>query len=151
VARRDEAQYPGKKSKVCLASSMLTAAAGAVHACSAGQCTKDQMNLLSDASSPVWYRAYVQQYEAEICPEVQQVVQALQVQRIVSGHNIMQNGKIKSLCGGRINLIDVGMSRAYFGNMAVWKCSNDSAYAVHSDKSHKLPMPNTASASLSGL
>ncbi len=109
------------------------------------------MNLLSDASSPVWYRAYVQQYEAEICPEVQQVVQALQVQRIVSGHNIMQNGKIKSLCGGRINLIDVGMSRAYFGNMAVWKCSNDSAYAVHSDKSHKLPMPNAASASLSGL
>ncbi|KAA6429207.1 MAG: metallophosphoesterase, partial [Trebouxia sp. A1-2] len=124
---------------------------GAVHACSAGHCTKDQMNLLSDTSSPVWYRGYVQHYEAEICPEVQQVVQALQVQRIVSGHNIMQNGKIKSLCGGRVNLIDVGMSRAYFGNMAVWKCSNDSAYAVHSDKSHKLSMPNTASSSLSAL
>ncbi|KAL0042325.1 hypothetical protein WJX77_009183 [Trebouxia sp. C0004] len=124
---------------------------GAVHACSAGHCTKDQMNMLSDASSPLWYRGYVQQYEAEICPEVQQVVQALQVQRIVSGHNIMQNGKIKSLCGGQVNLIDVGMSRAYFGNMAVWRCSNDSAYAVHSDKSHKLPMPSTASSSVSGL
>lgn len=104
------------------------------------------MNLLSDTTSPVWYRGYVQLYEAEICPEVQKVVQALQVQRIVSGHNIMQNGRIKSLCGGQINLIDVGMSRAYFGNMAVWKCSNDSAYAVHQDRIHRLPMPKPATA-----
>ena len=130
---------------------MVSAAADALHNCSEGHCSKDQMNLLSDANSPVWYRGYVQQYEAEICPEVQQVVETLQVQRVVSGHNIMQNGKIRSLCGGQVNLIDVGMSRAYFGNMAVWKCSNDSASAVHPERSYKLRISKAAVPSLSGL
>ena len=116
----------------------MGAAADALHSCTDGQCSRDQANLLSDANSPIWYRGYVQQYEAEICPEVQQVVKSLQVQRIVCGHNIMQNGKIRSLCGGQVNLIDVGMSHAYFGHMAVWKCSNDTATAVHPERTHRL-------------
>ena len=116
--------------------------ADAVHNCSDKRCTQQEAELLTDASSPVWYRGYVQQYEAEICPEVQQVIQTLQVQRIVSGHNIMQNGRIRSLCGGQVNLIDVGMSHAYFGNMAVWKCANNSAYALHLDKTFKIRAPD---------
>ena len=116
-------------------------AADAVHSCSEGHCSRDQLNLLSDSNSPVWYRGYVQSYEAEICPEVQQVVQALPVQRIVSGHNIMQDGKIKTLCDGRLNLIDVGMSKAYFGNMAVWQCSNDSLAAIHPERTYRLKLP----------
>ena len=55
----------------------------------------------------------------------------MQVQRIVAGHNVMSDGRIKSLCGGKVNLIDVGMSRAYLGNMAVWTCSKDTAMAIH--------------------
>ena len=97
---------------------------------------------MTGANSPVWYRGYVQRSETEICPEVQQVVQAMQVQRIVSGHNIMQNGKVRSMCGGRVNLIDVGMSHAYFGNIAVWKCTNDSAYALYPSQGVRLPTPH---------
>ncbi|KAL3131729.1 hypothetical protein ABBQ38_007449 [Trebouxia sp. C0009 RCD-2024] len=104
---------------------------GAVQNCSDGHCTKYQADLLTGGNSPVWYRGYVQDYEAKLCPEVQQVVQTLKVQRIVSGHNVMQNGKIRSLCGGRVTLIDVGISHAYFGNLAVWRCSNNSAHALY--------------------
>lgn len=69
-------------------------------------------------------------------------MQTLRVQRIVSGHNIMQNGKIRSLCGGRVNLIDVGISGAYFGNMAVWTCANDTANALYVSQSLELPAPD---------
>lgn len=116
--------------------------AGAVQKCSEGHCTQKQADLMTGANSPVWYRGYVQRSEIEICPEVQQVVQAMQVQRIVSGHNIMQNGKICSMCGGLVNLIDVGMSHAYFGNMAVWKCTNDSAYALYPSQVVQIPTPH---------
>ena len=97
--------------------------------------------MITDPDSSVWYRGYVHQYERELCPQVVQVLQAMQVQRIVTGHNVMSNGRIKSLCGGKVNLIDVGMSRAYLGNMAVWKCVNNTAYAVHpGGKEYKLKL-----------
>lgn len=76
---------------------------------------------------------------------MEQVTQALQVERIVSGHNIMQDGKIKTLCDGRLNLIDVGMSKAYFGNMAVWRCSNGTVVAIHPERTYRLKMPAKAS------
>ncbi|KAL3163181.1 hypothetical protein ABBQ32_009587 [Trebouxia sp. C0010 RCD-2024] len=54
---------------------------GAVQNCSEGRCTKYQGDLLTGGNSPVWYRGYVQDYEAKLCPEVQQVVQNLKVVR----------------------------------------------------------------------
>lgn len=116
---------------------------GAVQKCSEGDCTRQQADLITGANSPVWYRGYVQRSEKQICPEVQQVVQAMKVQRIVSGHNVMQNGRVHSMCGGQVNLIDVGMSRAYFGNMAVWKCTNDSAYALYPSQVVELRLPDS--------
>lgn len=120
---------------------------GAVQKCSEGTCTRQQADLITGANSPVWYRGYVQRSEGQICPEVQQVVQAMKVQRIVSGHNVMQNGRVRSMCGGQLNLIDVGMSRAYFGSMAVWKCTNDSAYALYPSQVVQLHTPDSVETS----
>lgn len=108
--------------------------ADAVMDCSTGthdKCSDKAAALITAPDSVVWYRGYVHQYERELCPQVKKVLQAMQVQRIVAGHNVMSGGRIKSLCGGKVHLIDVGISRAYLGNMAVWKCVNDTAYAVH--------------------
>ena len=122
------------KLHVCPKSVTLLHSAGAVKKCSVGspgECNTETASLVTDPDSVVWYRGYVHQYERELCPQVKQVLQAMQVHRIVAGHNVMSNGRIKSLCGGKVNIIDVGMSRAYLGNLAVWKCTNGTAYAVH--------------------
>ena len=108
--------------------------ADAVAQCSTGSssiCSAEMASLITDPDSVVWYRGYVHQYERDLCPLVQQVLEAMQVQRIVAGHNVMSDGRVKSLCGGKVNLIDVGISRAYLGNMAVWTCSNNAATAIH--------------------
>lgn len=118
--------------------------------CSEGHCTRQQAELITGANSPVWYRGYVQRSEGEICPEVHRVVKAMKVQRIVSGHNVMQNGRVRSMCGGQVNLIDVGMSRAYFGKMAVWKCMNNSAFAVYPSQLVQLRTPDPLNTSEPG-
>jgi hypothetical protein len=109
-----------------LVQALNTAMTGAVLQCADASCDRHdkQVRQLLGEAGPVWYRGHVQLAERQICKDVEQVLQALRVQQIVAGHNVMPDGRIHSLCGGRLFLIDVGMSRAYMGNMAVWVCHN---------------------------
>eukprot|EP01024_Parvocaulis_polyphysoides_P057666 TRINITY_DN614_c2_g1_i1.p2 TRINITY_DN614_c2_g1~~TRINITY_DN614_c2_g1_i1.p2 ORF type:complete len:187 (+),score=10.76 TRINITY_DN614_c2_g1_i1:322-882(+) len=79
-------------------------------------------NKMVGESGPFWMRDYVQLKETQICNDVELVVQALGVERIVVGHNIMKKGQIETKCNGLIHFIDVGMSKSYYGNLAVWTC-----------------------------
>ena len=95
---------------------------------------------LSAADSLVWLRDYVQQPERLFCPGLQQVLTAFAVRRMVVGHNVMRNGRVNTKCGGALQLADVGMSRAYYSNLAVWTCDNDRPEALYQDEVVKLPL-----------
>jgi len=59
--------------------------------------------------------------DEQSCAEVTEAASALGAERMVVGHNIVP--WISSRCGGRLQLIDVGMSYAYGGQPAAWRCS----------------------------
>jgi len=79
--------------------------------------------MLHDPGGPLWYRGYVNSRESSFCPALGSVLALLGVQQMVVGHNVMPRGKARVLCGERLYMMDVGMSRAYFGGPpTVWKC-----------------------------
>lgn len=96
--------------------------------------------ILTAADSLVWLRDYVQQPERLFCPGLQQVLTAFAVRRMVVGHNVMRNGQVNTRCDGALQLADVGMSRAYYGNLAVWTCDNDRPEALYRNEVVKLPL-----------
>lgn len=64
-------------------------------------------------SAPIWVREYsLDPVAPSSCDKLAEVLQALNVQRMVVGHTV-QNAGISSACDGRVWRIDVGLSRYY--------------------------------------
>ena len=79
------------------------------------------------------------------CDELQATLDALGggVARMAVGHNIVP--WVSSRCGGRLQLLDVGMSGAYGGRPAAWRCElgADGAVlrALYEDEDEAEPPP----------
>ena len=79
------------------------------------------------------------------CDEPQATLDALGggVARMAVGHNIVP--WVSSRCGGRLQLLDVGMSGAYGGRPAAWRCElgSDGAVlrALYEDEDEAEPPP----------
>ncbi|MBM4363136.1 MAG: metallophosphoesterase, partial [Deltaproteobacteria bacterium] len=63
---------------------------------------------------PVWTRRYAEEGREPDCARLGETLAALEVARLVVGHT-PQRGGVTSACGGRLQRIDVGMSRSYGG------------------------------------
>jgi hypothetical protein len=91
---------------------------------------------------PTWYRGYAQDPEPDICSTLEVSLKAMKVNRMVLGHTVQQDGKIKTRCEGRVILIDVGISRWMFGNLAALELTPGHARALYPDsKVEELPVP----------
>lgn len=66
-------------------------------------------------SAPLSRSAMVEWF---MCGLFKQLLQLYDVKRIVSGHNVQSDGKVKVSCEGALWAIDVGMAAHYGGNMA---------------------------------
>ncbi|GAA6009603.1 hypothetical protein JCM11491_001031 [Sporobolomyces phaffii] len=75
--------------------------------------TPEQRMFWSE-TGPMWNRDWATQGEGEICERVRETCKRLRVRRLVMGHTPHFEG-ILSRCGGRVLLIDTGISRAYGG------------------------------------
>lgn len=76
-------------------------------------------------SSPVWTRLYSDEPGADACATLDEVLERLDVSRIVVGHTVQEDG-ITSYCDERIWCIDVGMSAHYGGEPQVLEIRGDS-------------------------
>lgn len=77
---------------------------------------------------PVWYRGYAQEDEATVCESLRRALRSVGAWRMVSGHTITPSHRaILPRCGGAFHMIDVGMSKAYYGSLAAWSCEASSA------------------------
>ena len=90
---------------------------------------------LAQAGGPLWFRGYAEPCRPggdcreleELCKGLGGILDDLGVEAMVVGHTVQEDGKILSRCPDpsgqpRLFVIDVGMSRAYLGNLAALEC-----------------------------
>ncbi|MEZ4318239.1 MAG: shewanella-like protein phosphatase [Myxococcota bacterium] len=92
-------------------------------------------------SGPTWYRGYVQDPEETACPELQRALEAMGAKRMVVGHTTRRDGRVESRCGGRLAVIDIGISAHYGGHLGAWESIDGDARALMPDGPVDLPDP----------
>jgi hypothetical protein len=97
---------------------------------------------------PQWYRGFAQDDEEVACPRLERSLRALGASRMVVGHTMQDSGRILSRCGGRLSVIDVGISRVYDGgHLAAWEVVGGDAAAIYPSAKQDLvdpPAPSLA-------
>lgn len=67
---------------------------------------------------PLWYRGYVNDPEPQACPLLERALERLGARRMVVGHTTRKDGRVQARCGGRLLVIDTGISDGYDGHLA---------------------------------
>ena len=117
--------------------------------------TPDEELDLYNSEGPLWYRGYAtDENEERICAEADRATQALGVQHLVMGHTPHLEGFVVR-CGGKILLIDTGISKAYGGEQSALVLETELARLPDSDKmpdevSHKYKESQTLTALYKG-
>jgi hypothetical protein len=92
-------------------------------------------------TGPLWYRGYVQDPEEVACPLLSQALEAVGARRMVVGHTTQKDGSIATRCGGRLVVIDTGISAHYGGHRAALEIRAGDAGAVTPAGPVDLPDP----------
>jgi hypothetical protein len=96
---------------------------------------------LAAPGSPTWYRGYVEDTELQACPRLERALVALGAERMVVGHTTRRDGRIESRCGGRLAVIDTGISSHYGRNAAALELRSGDAWALYPAGPEDLPDP----------
>eukprot|EP00878_Enallax_costatus_P027164 GHUV01029219.1.p1 GENE.GHUV01029219.1~~GHUV01029219.1.p1 ORF type:complete len:155 (+),score=21.75 GHUV01029219.1:92-556(+) len=73
--------------------------------------------------SPLWTRHQAMGQEAKVCAHLDQVLQQLSVRRLIVGHTPQDGGRVTTRCGGKLLLLDTGMSVGMMDSpAAAWIC-----------------------------
>ncbi len=91
----------------------------------------DRRASILGSEGPLWYRGYIQEPESEVCPLLEEALGKLGARRMVVGHTTRRDGRIESRCGGRVAVIDTGISAHYGGHLAAWTSVGGDAAAIY--------------------
>ncbi|KAI9063706.1 Metallo-dependent phosphatase [Trametes sanguinea] len=80
------------------------------------EATHEEQRLYG-SDGPLWYRGWALDPEEKVCAEVDGVLERTGTRRMVMGHT-PDFQKIVSRCGGKIIIIDTGISHAYGGALS---------------------------------
>ena len=94
--------------------------------------------IVTDSEGPFWYRGLAREAEASLEAHLENLLQTHGAQRIVMGHTVTP-GAVMPRFGGRVVLIDVGLSDFYGGRRACLILEGGRAYALHRREKLKLP------------
>ncbi len=96
--------------------------------------------IVTDEQGPLWTRDLAQGDEAQLAPVVDQILKHFDADRIVIGHTY-SDGAITPRFGGKVILIDVGLSRVYDRvQLGCLEIDRNHAYALH--RGHGLELPD---------
>jgi hypothetical protein len=105
------------------------------------------MTLAASGSGPLWYRGLAKEDEDAFAPELERILTEMDARAIVVAHTVTKTGRIQSRFGGRVVMIDVGMSPAYRGSLAALEIAGDGMVsAVYPDARAIILMPPEGSA-----
>ncbi|ORY91013.1 Metallo-dependent phosphatase-like protein [Syncephalastrum racemosum] len=93
------------------------------------------------SQGPTWYRGYALDSEDEVCPLLEKALKELQVDRMVMGHTVQRDGHIRTRCGGRAILIDIGISHVYGGYPGALEIMGDQIAAIYDNGRRELLTP----------
>jgi Calcineurin-like phosphoesterase len=96
--------------------------------------------LVADDQGPLWTHVLAQGDETQFAPVVDQILKHFDVDRIVVGHTHV-NGAITPRFGGKVILIDIGLSRADDSVPRVGCLEIDQNHAYALDGGHGLELP----------
>lgn len=96
---------------------------------------------LAHPASPTWFRDYVQEPELQACPELEKALTELGAERMVVGHTTRRDGRIQARCGGRLLVIDTGISTHYGRHLAALELRSGDAWALYPEGPEDLPDP----------
>lgn len=96
--------------------------------------------MVTDADGPLWFQGLAKGDEAQMAPLVDALLKNFDVDRIVIGHTYTQ-AAITPRFGGKVVLIDIGLSRVYdnVGKMGCLEIDQGKAFALH--RGQKLDLP----------
>lgn len=80
----------------------------------------------------VWNRVFSDLPNPDVCDTLDEVLDRLNLQRMVVGHTVQETG-ITSFCGGRVWCIDVGMAAHYGGRPEVLEIRGDVVRGLRPD------------------
>ena len=101
--------------------------------------TKVENGMAIDPLGPLWYRGLAQDPEAGLAAHVDQVLQLHGVKHIVIGHTPTL-GVVLPRFGGKVIMIDVGLSKSYGSNPACLVIDGGKLLAWHRGKMLDLPV-----------
>ena len=94
----------------------------------------------TDEEGPLWYRGLASGDEEKLAPLVDELLRHFDVERIVIGHSYA-NAAITPRFGGKVVLVDIGLSRVYdnIGKMGALEIDGNHAFALHRGQKLELP------------
>ena len=95
--------------------------------------------VAQDPEGPLWYRGLAQGDPA-LLPHLEAVLTRHGCRRMVIGHTVTDGQLVFPLYGGRVVMIDVGLSKPYGGPPAALILEGGQAFALHRGK--RLPLPD---------
>ena len=104
-----------------------------------------QNGVAMDPEGPLWYRGLADEKEGQATSHVEAVLKAYGVNRIVIGHTVTE-GTVMPRFGGRVLMIDAGMSAVYGSRQAAVILEGGKAYALH--RGARLEIPTGGGAEL---
>ncbi len=96
-----------------------------------------------DSAGPQWFRGLSRDSEEALDAQVNDLLAKLDASHIVVGHTVSPTG-IQPRLGGRIIMIDVGMSAAYGGPAACLVVEDGNFFALTNGQLSKLPIEKAA-------
>lgn len=90
---------------------------------------------------PTWYRGYALDDEEEVCGTLDKALEAMEASRMVVGHTVQHDGAIRTRCGGKVILIDIGISSAYGGRKGALEIVGNEVTALYATYNETLPTP----------
>lgn len=101
--------------------------------------TKLQGGVAMDQDGPLWYRGMATEPEATLAGFVDSALSAFGVQHFVLGHTPTA-GAVTPRFGGKVILIDVGLSKGYNNSPACLLIEGGKPFAIHRGKKLEIPV-----------
>lgn len=104
-----------------------------------GEPASDRPGIAEDSLGPLWYRGLARGDETELAAHVDSVLAAFGVRHVVVGHTVTP-GAVMTRFGGKVIMIDVGLSAAYGGPPAALVVDKGTPKAMHRGTLLDLPL-----------
>ena len=96
--------------------------------------------LVRDPEGPLWFRGLAQGDPAPLASHLAAVLKKHACKRMVIGHTVTEGMIVTPRYGGRVVMIDVGLSMVYGGPPAALLLEEGRAFALHRGK--RVPLPD---------